>query len=237
MKHNQLLIISFTLLLLVVTSVSLVKTDEPPIRIMPLGDSITQGAADNDSYRRPLWKLLTKNNEKIDFVGSMKTNYPYTRSAHSDFDMDHEGHWGWRTDDVLAKVDGWARQARPDIVLIHLGSNDILQKQKNKDTVEELRRIIITLRKHNPRIRIFLAQLIPVASKSINKRVQELNDLLPNMAQSITTDDSPVHIVDQHAGFDAFKDTYDGLHPNESGIKKMSQKWYKALVAIPEFDM
>lgn len=37
--------------------------------------------------------------------------------------------------------------------------------------------------------------------------------------------------------FNALKDTYDGIHPNESGIEKMAQKWYKALMACIELDM
>jgi len=237
MKYKQPSIITLALLLLVAFPFSFGKTDKPPIRIMPLGDSITQGAADTGSYRKPLWKLLTINNQTIDFVGSLKSNYPYTRSARSDFDMNHEGHWGWRTDEVLLKINGWAKKSTPDIVLLHLGSNDILQKQKNEATVKELRQIIIALRKHNPRIEIFLAQLIPMANKSLNRQVQDFNDLLPNMAQSVKTENSPVHIVDQYEGFDAFKDTYDGVHPNESGIKKMALKWYKALATISKPDM
>lgn len=229
-------LIASGVLLLVFTSISLNWSGEPLIRIMPLGDSITQGPADSDSYRRPLWKLLKKNNPRIDFVGSLKTNYPYTRSAHSDFDVDHEGHWGWRAGEVLAKIGGWAEQATPDIVLVHLGTNDI-QKQKNEDTVEELRQIIIALRKQNPRIKIFLAQLIPIAGKTANMRIREFNALLHDMARSITTGNSPVHIVNQYEGFDAFKDTYDGVHPNESGIEKMAQKWHKALMTISELEM
>lgn len=222
---------------MIATAIIIARTDEALIRIMPLGDSITQGAANNDSYRRALWKLLERSKARIDLVGSMKTNHPYTGSAHSDFDIDHEGHWGWRADEVLAKIDGWAKQAAPDIVLIHLGSNDILQKQKNEDTLEELRQIIIALRKQNRGIKIFLAQLIPIASKAANIRIQELNRLLPDMAQSMTSNDSPVHIVNQYEGFNAFKDTYDGLHPNKSGIEKMAQQWYKALKPFSELEM
>lgn len=154
----------------------LARADEQLIRIMPLGDSITQGAVDTDSFRRPLWKLLKASNARVNFVGSMKTNYPYTGLAHSDFDIHHEGHWGWRADEVLAKIDKWAKQTVPDVVLIHLGSNDILQKQKNQATVEELRQIIFTLREHNERIEIFLAQLIPIADKTLNIKIEELND-------------------------------------------------------------
>ncbi len=215
----------------------LARADEQLIRIMPLGDSITQGAVDTDSFRRPLWKLLKASNARVNFVGSMKTNYPYTGLAHSDFDIHHEGHWGWRADEVLAKIDKWAKQTVPDVVLIHLGSNDILQKQKNQATVEELRQIIFTLREHNERIEIFLAQLIPIADKTLNIKIEELNDLLSNMAQLTTTNDSPVHIVNQYEGFDALKDTYDGVHPNRFGIEKMAQKWHKALSSILELEM
>lgn len=229
MKRKLIPVITLGFLLLAAVLVIPRTTGEPRIRIMPLGDSVTQGAADADSYRRPLWNLLKKTNARIDFVGSMKMNYPNALPAHSNFDMDHEGHWGWRTDEVLAKIDSWAEQAAPDIVLLHLGINNILQKQGNKDTVVELRQIILVLRKHNPRVEILLAQLIPVADTTANVQVQKLNGLLPDMAKSITTDDSPVHIVNQYEGFDAFKDTNDGLHPNESGIVKMAQRWHEAL--------
>ncbi len=229
MKRKLIPVITLGFLLLAAVLVILRTTCKPRIRIMPLGDSITQGAADADSYRRPLWNLLKKTNAGIDFVGSMKMNHPDARPAHSDFDMDHEGHWGWRADEVLVKIDGWAEQTAPDIVLLHLGTNDILQMQDNKDTVVELRQIILVLRKHNPRVEILLAQLIPLAGTTANVQVQKLNDLLPDMAQSITTDDSPVHIVNQYEGFDAFKDTNDGIHPNESGIVKMAQRWHEAL--------
>ncbi len=222
-------IIVLGLLLLAASLAILSRTGEPHIRIMPLGDSITQGAANVASYRRPLWKMLKKTNARLDFVGSMRKNHQQAWLAHSDFDRDHEGHWGWRADEVLAKINGWAGQAVPDIVLLHLGTNDIFQKKKNEDTVEELKQIIIILRKHNPRVKIFLAQLIPVRNRTANVQVKKLNELLPDLAQSITTDDSPVHIVNQYEGFDAFKDTDDGVHPNEFGIAKMAQRWQEVL--------
>jgi len=72
------------------------------VKIMPLGDSITQGYRGRDSYRRDLWLKLRKSGADVDFVGSMKNNFMGT-PAHEDFDMDHEGHWGWRADQILEK--------------------------------------------------------------------------------------------------------------------------------------
>ena len=229
MKKKLIPLMAFVLLLLVASATVFIRTRDPRIRIMPLGDSITQGPAEEDSYRRPLWKMLKTTGARVDFVGSMKRNYPDAKPAHSDFDMDHEGHWGWQTGEVLAKIDGWAAEHVPDIVLLHLGTNDILHGQKNQDTVEKLRGIIVVLRKHNSGVKIFLAQLIPMGGKAANLKIQELNQLIPDMAHSMTSEASPVRIVDQYEGFDALKDTSDGIHPNESGIEKMAQKWCQAL--------
>ncbi len=44
------------------------------IRIMPLGDSITDGVGAAGGYRLPLYNLLTQANYTVDYVGSMRDN-------------------------------------------------------------------------------------------------------------------------------------------------------------------
>ena len=77
--------------------ITLVPALEAAIRIMPLGDSITQGASsgvtDEDfqvSYRLDLWDKLRNAGYDVDFVGSLNSG-----SSMEDFDADHEGHPGW----------------------------------------------------------------------------------------------------------------------------------------------
>jgi predicted TIM-barrel fold metal-dependent hydrolase len=233
-KYRLILLLSvMTALSAALTGQILIARDlKPGIRIMPLGDSITQGAAKRDSYRRPLWKMLAEAGFEVNFVGSMKKHWPYNKPPHTDFDMNHEGHWGWRTDEVLTLISRWAKKARPDVVLIHLGSNDVFQRQNNEQTVEELRKIIIALRQHNPGVQVLLAQIIPAKGKAARAEIEKLNQLLPDMAQSLSTAESPVRIVNLNSGFDPRTDTYDGVHPNDSGIRKMAHGWYRALVPI-----
>jgi hypothetical protein len=42
------------------------------------------------------------------------------------FDLDHEGHYGWKTAAVRDNLAKWSESwgAAPDIALIHLGTND-----------------------------------------------------------------------------------------------------------------
>jgi acyl-CoA thioesterase-1 len=203
---------------------------KPPVRVMPLGDSITQGAAGHHSYRRFLWRQLRQSGFTVDFVGSLKRHFPNSKPPRTDFDMDHEGHWGWRTDEILARLDGWAADALPDIVLIHLGTNDIFQGQSDAGTIAELGQVIHLLRRHNPRVCLLVAEIIPVAGEAGRKRVARFNALLPDLAARMTTAASPVRLVDHQSGFDPAEDTYDGVHPNTAGSVKMARRWHDAMI-------
>ncbi|MFY0576549.1 SGNH/GDSL hydrolase family protein [Cystobacter fuscus] len=92
----------------------------PTVRVMPLGDSITWGvgSATTSSYRRPLANLLANQSRyAVSFVGSQASgNLP---------DLSNEGHSGYTIDQIRAGIDDWMAGARPDVVLLHIGINDL----------------------------------------------------------------------------------------------------------------
>jgi lysophospholipase L1-like esterase len=194
---------------------------------MPLGDSITQADNEHDSYRRLLWQNLRSSGFNIDFVGSERSHHG-GNAPNDDFDWDHEGHWGWRADEILERIGEWATRYPADIVLIHLGTNDVLERQNVDETIEELGRIIDELRSVNPRVAVLLAQIIPIAD-SRNTVVRTLNERIDQLGKGKNRDDAPVIVVDQYTDFDPATDTYDGLHPGFSGEKKMAERWFGAL--------
>lgn len=204
---------------------------EETIKIMLLGDSITQGNRFNNSYRRALWHKLNEAEYQIDFVGSQKKNQ-WGAPPDRDFDVDHEGHWGWRADQILEHLDRWAVAYQPDIVLVHLGTNDMFQGNSINSTIDELGEIIDVFRRYNPNVTILLAQLIP--SRGMISRIQALNMEIPGVVQAKDTSTSPVILVDMEEGFDVEADTYDGIHPNKSGEEKMANTWYAALKRVLE---
>jgi hypothetical protein len=54
--------------------------------------------------------------------------------------------------------------------------------------------------------------------------VAALNSAIPGWAASRTTAQSPITVVDQFTGFDTAADTSDGVHPDDSGFQKMSDR-------------
>lgn len=211
------------------------------ITILPLGDSITQADNTHLSYRYNLWTKLIDDGRLFNLVGSMDNNFggnpPWPPYLNQNFDQDHEGHYGWRADEILNGVNGqgslseWLANYTPDVVLIHIGTNDVFHGQSTQSSVAEIEAIIDTLRADNRYVTIFLAKLIPIDSDTYNPGIVELNAKIYKIAIRKRSANSPVKVIDQYSGFDAAVDTYDGVHPNASGEEKMAQKWYDAIQA------
>jgi mannan endo-1,4-beta-mannosidase len=64
------------------------------------------------------------------------------------------------------------------------------------------------------------------------QRVVTLNNAIPGWATANSTSQSPITVVDQWSGFSTSSDTSDGVHPNDSGTRKMEARWYPALAAV-----
>ncbi len=211
-----------------------------PVRIACIGDSVTQADSTHRSYRYNLWKKLIDAGAEFDFVGSMTTNFNGSPSwpnySGQIFDRNHEGHWGKRADEILATLPGWLASYTPDVALIHLGTNDIIQGQTAPSTVQDISAIIDVLRTDNPKVVVLLAQVIPYLRQSPHfaansGNLPALNSGLAGLAATRNTVQSPVVIVDQYTGFSPSTETYDSVHPNELGEEKMALKWMQFLSA------
>ena len=206
------------------------------IRIMPLGNSITSTLSDVECYRRYLDYDLHRAGIKFDFVGSRHWLRNESRKpVMYDYDWDHEGHWAREADWVLERVGDYARAARPDMVLMHIGTNDILHENVRLEevvsqTLTDIGNIIDTLRSVNPNIRILLAQIIPTKRGGLtDRKIVALNEKLPYLAMLKNKKYSPVMIVNQWEGMDPKKDLHDSYHVNHSGALKMEKKWYEGI--------
>lgn len=202
-----------------------------PVRIMALGDSITAGPG---CWRAMLWhQLQTTGYTNIDFVGGSSDgggcNPGYS------YDWDHEGHGGYSATGIADnnQLPPWLSAARPDIVLMHLGTNDMWGHYIPTATkLAAFTKLVGQMRAGNPNMKIIVAQLIPISASSCSTcpaDVVELNNAVPGWAAGLSTTQSPIVVVDQWTGFDAVADTGDGIHPNNTGFQKMANRWYPTL--------
>jgi acyl-CoA thioesterase-1 len=212
----------FTAVLLSLVAFGAPLAAAEPVRIVCIGDSITQGGiADRPerTYRLPLYYLLRAEGVDVDFVGSRHAGVQPAAEWPADFDADHEGYYGART----ATVRDALRVSMPtlpaaDFALINLGTNDA-GTDPTVTFTPPLEEIVAMLRERNPHVKIYLAE-IPLAWRDWRFRWEAWS-----LARRLGTPASPVVTVDLHTGWFARADTFDGVHPNPEGQLKMARRW------------
>ncbi|MFC5923421.1 RICIN domain-containing protein [Micromonospora vulcania] len=193
------------------------------VRVMPLGDSITDGYNVPGGYRINLWQRLAGGNYTVDFVGS-GFNGPASLGDH-----DHEGHSGWRIDQLDANIVAWMQATNPRTVLLHIGTNDVNQNYDLANAPARLSALIDKIRATGPEVELFVATITPETDATREARVQAYNATIPGI---VAQKGSRVHLVDMHAALTT-ADLADGVHPNAAGYDKMAARWYAALTSVP----
>lgn len=240
------------------------------VRIMPLGDSITFGAGDSlgGGYRRFLWELLRDSGQPVDFVGTQH-NGPDTS------DTDHEGHPGWviknlafdpsschewdplpttlgpYNDGIANRYRGFVAtlgdSLRPDIVLLMIGTNDVL---KHTDSVPEIARLygdlLDTILTVTPRIRILAATIPPLPLEFdlerfdrelcdfgfLDDSVSSANRSIKQVVAARARAGDKISLVDMHSvpGLREQIELGDRVHPAVEGYRLIAGAWYAALI-------
>ena len=195
------------------------------IRIMPLGDSITQGvlgSTDDTGYRRALYLSVTAAGYSVNFVGSQAHGIP------TDFDRDHEGHSGWRADQIRDNISSWLTTNPADIILLHIGTNDISQNQTVSSTVSEVNQILDGIDARSTATVVFLARIIN-RNDGYSAATTNYNAQLQVLANTRIAGGDLIIVVDQEAALNYPSDLDDAVHPNDAGYTKMAQCWFTPL--------
>jgi lysophospholipase L1-like esterase len=191
------------------------------IKIIPLGDSITDGFNVPGGYRIKLWSSIQNLGRTIDFVGS-QVNGPSELG-----DRDHEGHSGWRIDQIDTNINNWMDTYQPRIVLLHIGTNDIGQNYNVSTAPNRLSTLIDKICARLPGDgKVYVAQLIPFSG--MDQAVTNFNSQIPGIVQSKVNEGKPVYMVDMYSAL-TLSDLADGVHPNRTGYDKMADVWFNAI--------
>lgn len=210
--------------------------------LLPLGDSITQAYVGRVGYRYRLWKHMVDAGMNFEWIGSLTEhsengletipNPPPLDELNPDykgmtFPRQHEGHTGWRTDQILENMKGWlpTYTCEPTCVMLHLGSNDMMQGNSVSSTLNELDSLINILKDSGADPTILLAVPIPSCGLQYKPKT-ELGEQIAKMGDP----SRKVHIVRMdEIGFSARHDAFDWCHPNDAGEEKMAAKWFEAV--------
>jgi lysophospholipase L1-like esterase len=227
---NKHLTTLFFKLLILVSMFTFIEA--APIRIMPLGDSLTYGVQDEETeasinhnrtgYRAPLWYSLKDAKYEADFVGSMSTG----ASANPPFDTNHEGHPNWTSYDLNEKLYGYLEHAQPNIILLHIGTNDHSSK------INGLVSILDTIDRYEQasgqQIQVIVAKVIQRSRRDLT--IDGYNHNLEIIVKRRWTNGDKLTLVNMAEAKLNINDYANNTHLNHSGYNKMASVWFNALM-------
>ena len=193
---------------------------------MPLGDSITRGGGSSGEvgYRRPLYHHLVNNGYDVTFTGSLLNGSPV------DFDIEHEGHGSYRADQVRDNVYAWLNAHNADIVLLHIGTNDIAGSNQDVAEVEAILDEIDRWKlDHGADLTVIVARIV-LRYDGIDPATVAFNDAVETMVNDRIAAGDDLRMVDMEHALEYPTDLRDGVHPNDIGYAKMAQVWYDELI-------
>lgn len=204
---------------------------DAPHRVMVVGDSLSQGAIGDVTWRYHLWSSLQAGADagNVDLVGSRTDLYNIitgqfdggTAYVDPGFDQDHEARWGQRLQTVAAGITATinALPEPPTAMIVGLGTNDASGGAARAET--NMRSLIASARAAAPGVDVVL--LAPYSpwdaswSTWVNQSyTTSLRSALGRVASSLDTPSQRV-VAQSLTSFDARSMTWDGRHPNATG--------------------
>ena len=211
-----------------------------PIRIMPLGDSLTRGLNGVGNvpggYRTLLYNELTTDSgwfqtNGVDFVGTANDNPDPANLP----DPDHEGHGGQRIDQAQAGILSWLAATNPAIVLMHLGTNDVAQDYSLAAAPSRLDTLISTIATNYPATHVVVAQIIASTDGGENTQIQSFNSALPGIVTAQQAAGHLVTLLDMYSVISP-ANMVDMYHPGKAGYDQMATAWFGAVEALGNVD-
>lgn len=195
-----------------------------PLRIMPLGASVTFGIGSRtgNSYRKDLADLLVAAGQPVDFVGQF-TNGDFTNNQ-------VEATPGF----VIEQIAGLASNATPallpNLVLMDAGTNNCNQGGTVPDAGANVTAMINEVFAQSPGATVILAQLLvnKVAAQDAC-RVDVNRQYVALAAQMAAQGDKLVLVDMRSADGPTVSDLADERHPNDNGYQKMANVWFQGI--------
>ncbi|MES2597597.1 MAG: GDSL-type esterase/lipase family protein [Verrucomicrobiota bacterium] len=205
------------------------QADPPVVTIMPLGDSITVGSggtANMGGYRGTLFTLLTDAGYTPDFIGTQTNNSSLIT------DQNHQGQGGWRIDQIDANIETWFNSvADPDVILLHIGTNDFGQSYNISTAAARLDALILKMATLRPNAQIIVTNLMERGEPHNANIVSMFNPQVPGIVTAHANAGRKVTFLNMRAAV-PLSDMPDSLHPNDAGYVKMANAWLSAIQAV-----
>ena len=211
-------------------------TAKEPVRILLVGDSVTQGSAGDWTWRYRLWRHLVGTGVRVDFVGprdDLLDNVTGEFGSHAyldpGFDQDHAARWGMFFAGQDRPIGELVDEYHPDVVVELLGVNDLAWTDASPEGVmQDARQFVADARAADPDVDVVLG----VLPQTWITGVERYDEGLSVLAAELDTHASSIVTATPPAPFVEGVDTWDTAHPTASGEVKVAAGVADALAGL-----
>jgi hypothetical protein len=209
-------------------------TDGSACKILPYGDSITQGFpfAAQGGYRAPLFHLALADKKKITLIGSLSDGPNLVDGV--TFPKNHEGHFAMTIEWLTSTSNVPDRAIQPaHIVLLHAGTNN--RSGQPADAAKKLEALIDRIIAVAPNALLFVATILPCGDNGPEDAfVRAFDPLIPPIVEKRAKEGKHIRLVDQYASFtpSTMFSPPEKYHPNLVGYAHMADVWYAAIKSV-----
>ncbi len=179
-------------------------------------------------YRAQKMKTYEEENNSMNgcdvvFVGdSLTDGYPIYK-FYSDIKAYNRGIGGDRTQDVLDRIEVSVYNAKPKVIVILIGGNDVLAGKSEDYIIGNYRKILNLFKENLPNTKVIIQSNYPLATDyaKFNTTMLSLNGKLSNLASEFnyTFVDLYPYLLDTQTNELTLNLTPDSVHLNESGYE------------------
>lgn len=216
------------------------------IKLMALGDSITEGFTYRGAYRVPLANLLEENglSQYVDFVGK--------KQAGDCYDNQHCGYTGYSIDPISEedsvsggrsgiseRIEDLFGTYTPDVVMLQIGTNDILSLYELESAGDRLKALVDSIFEKLPDDGMLYLATIPYMNaeddtyidpeyftvEDMDKYVDDYNEKVKALVEEEKAAGRNIELADINSVLTK-EDLQDGIHPTKEGYEKMGAYWY-----------
>jgi hypothetical protein len=186
--------------------------------------------------------MLRQAGYDVTFVGKEDNGEPANHTGFSE-GMDNPQHEGYGSAPVAAFLDSMnlenhqvlpigtaVARHRPDLLLVMLGTNDLIYHQKPDATAALMQKLVDAVYAQSPNAIVLIASIPPLPDPQ--SQVDAYNALLKQLVEK----ESAAHKIgfaDIHSVFGPGDLGGDKVHPSQSGYDKMAALWYTTLTGQP----
>lgn len=212
------------------------------IKILPLGDSITEGYGSCQNFKNPCLGSGYRN-KLSNLIGA---NYSFVGSQTDVNGLSHEGHPGYFIkghennntfgQGIFENIEKWLETSNPEIILLHIGTNTLaasyMTLNADEIAINELSELIDLIFLKDRNIKIYLMSIIGLdLSKDTNPILFHFQETVKNynlkfgmlINKKIGLENN-IKYLDLYNSIGLSPENYlDLAHPNFSGYEKMAE--------------